>query len=353
MISLSALRAPTWTLLGSALRTFRTLWTQHFCSRVAGKTSRSARHSPSAPSPTITTGARMPRRPRSRSSSAQSSVDSRVLSATATSSLRPSARTPTITRQHSRPWAPRRMLKCMGRAGARCRRFGRSVSPARAAEPDVRVATHTALREPISAGPLGDRSLLLGPRCEDPACPVAVAADHHRARVDQRDLPVGRPPPWKVAPPQPLPGRTGVLVTQPADHPPPDEGAQVVEGRLGHPVLEVAGPSSQHLVELVQQDGERLVSALPGERPELRLDRCQRLLGRVGIDIALTRASLLVPLDAEPEKIEALVDMGDPRFRLRQAKAHRGKLRCDLLTQRLGMGTAASHQHDEIVRVAA
>src|SRR6266545_2793174 len=80
-------------------------------SRVAGKTSRSARHSPSAPSPTITTGARMPRRRRSRSSSAQSSVDSLVPSATATSSLRPSARTPTITRQHSRPWSPRRMLK--------------------------------------------------------------------------------------------------------------------------------------------------------------------------------------------------------------------------------------------------
>src|SRR6266571_6760926 len=78
----------------------------------AGKTSRSARHSPSAPSPTITTGAPIPRRRRSRSSSAQSSVDSRVPSATATSSLRPSARTPTITRQHSRPCSPRRMLKC-------------------------------------------------------------------------------------------------------------------------------------------------------------------------------------------------------------------------------------------------
>jgi hypothetical protein len=117
-------------------------------------------------------------------------------------------------------------------------------------------------------------------------------------------------------------------------------------------VLEVAGPSSQHLVELVQQDGEWLVSVLPGERPELRLDRCQRLLGRVGVDVALARASLWVPLDPEPEKVEALVDVDDPRFRLRQAKAHRGKLRCDLLTQRLGMGTAAGHQHDEIVGVA-
>jgi hypothetical protein len=103
MISFNALRAPAWTLLGSSLRTFLTLWTQHFCSRVAGKTSHSDRHSPSAPSPTITTGARMPWRPRSRSSSAQSSVDSLVPSATATSSLVPPARTPTITRQHSRP----------------------------------------------------------------------------------------------------------------------------------------------------------------------------------------------------------------------------------------------------------
>src|SRR6266705_1330797 len=111
-ISFSARRAPAWTLFGSAFRIFLTLWTQHLCSLVCGKTSRSARHSPSAPSPTITTGAPIPRRRRSRSSSAQSSVDSRVPSATATSSLRPSARTPTITRQHSRPCSPRRMLKC-------------------------------------------------------------------------------------------------------------------------------------------------------------------------------------------------------------------------------------------------
>ena len=89
-----------------------TLWTQQRCSRVAGNTSRSAAHSPSAPSPTMTTGARMPRRRKSRSSSAQSSPDSRCPSATATSSLVPSARTPTITRQHRRP-SSKRMLKWM------------------------------------------------------------------------------------------------------------------------------------------------------------------------------------------------------------------------------------------------
>src|SRR6266516_6347134 len=58
-ICASACLAPAWTLFGNAFKTFVTLWTQHRWVRVSGKTSRSAFHSPSAPSPTITTGAPM------------------------------------------------------------------------------------------------------------------------------------------------------------------------------------------------------------------------------------------------------------------------------------------------------
>jgi len=61
-----------------------------------------AAQNPSAPSPTVSTGARIPRRLQSRSRSAHDSVDSRWPSATATSSFLPSARTPTMTRVHSR-----------------------------------------------------------------------------------------------------------------------------------------------------------------------------------------------------------------------------------------------------------
>jgi hypothetical protein len=54
-----------------------TLCTQHRWARVAGNTSRNAPQNPKAPSPTARTGARIPRRLRSRSRSAHDSVDSR------------------------------------------------------------------------------------------------------------------------------------------------------------------------------------------------------------------------------------------------------------------------------------
>jgi hypothetical protein len=79
------------------LRTLAILWNQQRCSRVAGKTSRSAAQNPSAPSPMASTGAAMPRRLQSRSRSAHDSEDSRCPSVSATSSLVPSARTPIIT----------------------------------------------------------------------------------------------------------------------------------------------------------------------------------------------------------------------------------------------------------------
>src|SRR4030095_12398220 len=74
-ISASARRAPACTALGKAASTLAVLWTQSRWWRVAGNTSRKAAHNPSPPSPTATTGARMPRRRRSRGSSAHDSVD--------------------------------------------------------------------------------------------------------------------------------------------------------------------------------------------------------------------------------------------------------------------------------------
>jgi hypothetical protein len=74
---------------------------QQRCSLVSGKTSRIAFQNPSAPSPTASTGAVMPRRLQSRSRSAHDSLDSRNPSDKATSSFVPSARTPIITSRHN------------------------------------------------------------------------------------------------------------------------------------------------------------------------------------------------------------------------------------------------------------
>ena len=100
-ISARAFFAPGCADLGSAPSTLAILWNQQRASLVSGKTSRSAFQNPSAPSPTASTGARMPRRAQSRSRSAHDSADSRYPSARAMSSLRPSARTPIMTSRHS------------------------------------------------------------------------------------------------------------------------------------------------------------------------------------------------------------------------------------------------------------
>jgi hypothetical protein len=56
--------------------------------------------------------------------------------------------------------------------------------------------------------------------------------------------------------------------------------------------------------------------------------------------------------DAKPEQVEAVVDVGDVRFlgRERQAQLLAHELG-RLLLERLGLGLAASYQHDEVVRL--
>jgi hypothetical protein len=78
---------------------------------VSGKTSPRAAQNPSAPSPTASTGARIPRRLASRSRSAHDRLTPGIRSARMISSLRPSARTASRTSRHSRS-SSRRMLTC-------------------------------------------------------------------------------------------------------------------------------------------------------------------------------------------------------------------------------------------------
>src|SRR5687768_5009875 len=60
MAAMAAL-ASGWARLSMASRQFAVLCTQQRCSRVEGKTSRSAPQKPNAPSPTASTGAATPR----------------------------------------------------------------------------------------------------------------------------------------------------------------------------------------------------------------------------------------------------------------------------------------------------
>ena len=75
--SCSAAFTRGWRRFGSLSRMFPSLWNQSRCSRVFGHTSRTAAQKPRAPSPTATTGGRMPRRFRSRSTVFQLSALSR------------------------------------------------------------------------------------------------------------------------------------------------------------------------------------------------------------------------------------------------------------------------------------
>ena len=74
MISRNARFAFAWSRCGSFSRMFASLWHQSRCPRVSGHTSRTAAQKPSAPSPTATTGARMPRRFKSRNSVERSGI---------------------------------------------------------------------------------------------------------------------------------------------------------------------------------------------------------------------------------------------------------------------------------------
>ncbi len=138
---------------------------------------------------------------------------------------------------------------------------------------------------------------------------VAVTADRYLADVEQHPVTIRRSPPEQVPPLEPLPVGVRVFVTKPADHPARRARSRMStsthrDGRLG--------PAPQHRGEPVAQDRERLVRRSFRHRPRLGLDRGERLLEGVGVDEGLVGASLPVRLDAEPEKVEPLVDVADP-----------------------------------------
>src|SRR5919201_781880 len=143
-----------------------------------------------------------------------------------------------------------------------------------------------------------------------------------------------------------------MLAANPQTPPPPQEGGQIIEGRLGHPVPEVVGPPPHYRPQPIEQGGERTVGSLPGGFPHLRLYRSERGLGREGVHSQPICSSLQGPPNAEPQKVEAPVNVDDPRLLGRQAQAHREECRRGLLLHLLGLLPGTSYQNDKVVRVA-
>lgn len=112
-------------------------------------------------------------------------------------------------------------------------------------------------------------------------------------------------------------------------------------------MLEVPGPTPQQHVELPEHVAEGLVRALLCNRLDLPARRRHRLARREGVDERLRCSWLAVPLDAEPEELEAFIDVDDGGLLLRQTQPHRGKHVRGLLAYRLCVLTRSRHQHDE------
>jgi group II intron reverse transcriptase/maturase len=154
----------------------------------------------------------------------------------------------------------------LGRAGARCRRYRRSVSPTR---PPNRTCPFLSIR--LSTGhPLADRDAALGngglrrgggPSCAggrrpwrgDPVAAIAISGDRNLGGPREPRAFAAGP----VAPPAPspdlFPGQSRVLLTQPANHSPPQVVAEIREAALRRVMTVVVGPTPQDWVERVDQ----------------------------------------------------------------------------------------------------
>src|SRR5436305_484912 len=163
----------------------------------------------------------------------------------------------------------------------------------------------------------GGRLCRMGPRGGDLAPSVEVAFDGHRSGLEQVH-PVRASPPQElraVAFHDPSLGLIGMLLPQPYPDPPPQVVLQVKERGFGRPIPKIDDPSPGYLSQPPKEEGRGLVRRLfRGDFLHLPPDRCRSLLGRVGVDQSPLASPLTVPLDAEPEEVESLVDVSDLRF---------------------------------------
>src|SRR6266545_3052166 len=160
-----------------------------------------------------------------------------------------------------------------------------------------------------------------GPGLGDVRSAVSVSGGADLLRVEQFPVLAGWPPATAaVAAAQFLPGGPAVFTAYPSPYRGPQIVAQVGKGHRGHAGSEVGAPAAYRVVEPADQVIQRLVHLdLPAQRLHLAHHRFQRLLRRVGVDVVPVGALLTVTLDAPPEEVHPLVDVGDQGLRLRQA----------------------------------
>ena len=251
-----------------------------------------------------------------------------------------------------------------GRAGARCRRYRRSVSPTR---PPNRTCPSPGIR--LSAGrAVADRGAGLGnggfrpggglvcsggrPRRGDSVSAIAVSGHRDLGGPGEPRAFGAGPLDPPVPSPDLFPGQLRVLHAQPSHDSPPQVVAEVREAALARSVAIVVGPSAQDGVEGVDQLIEREVRRVAfGQRLDAVHDRAQRSFTREAIGDVLVGPPGS-PLDAEPEQVKAVVYVGDVRFLGRERQSH---LLCHelgrLLFDRVGLGFGAAHHHHEVIRL--
>jgi group II intron reverse transcriptase/maturase len=259
-----------------------------------------------------------------------------------------------------------RKPETQGRAGARCRRYRRSVSPTRPPNRtcpflSIRLSTGRAMTDLVvesgngCSGSSGGSSCAGGrPRRGDAVSAILVS--RHRdlgGPCEPRAFTAG-----PVAPPAPspelFPGQSRVLLAQPADHSPPQVVAEIREAALRRVMTVVVGPTPQDWVERVDQLIQREVRrAAACQHLDAVHDLAERSLAWERVGDVLASGPPGSPLDAEPEQVKAVVDVGDRCLLGRERQAHLlphelGRL----LLDRVGLGFGAADQHHEVVRKA-
>lgn len=192
-------------------------------------------------------------------------------------------------------------MRWLSRTGARCQPFVLVRFPGPLAEPDVQLPPHPALHEAV--GLCGRDRVPSIPWRRDLRSPVAVTGDRDRSGVEEVDAVLAElPSVMEVAPAQGVPTGSSVLSADPSNDPAPRVVVEVVEGRLGHAVPEVGGPTSKRQVELAEEIGKWPVCALFRDRLHFGHDRGQRLLRWPRVDDLLFDPGLVLRWTRKPRK---------------------------------------------------
>ena len=139
-------------------------------------------------------------------------------------------------------------------------------------------------------------------------------------------------------------------------HPPGDPGSRISfelrKEPLGDGVLEVVAPPSQASIDgLDDMPGRSQRDALVGEPAHLSPDCLLGRRGGMGVRVSLLRSSLLPPLDAEAEEVDALVQMSDLGLPLGEPKSERSQHIPGPLKKRFRVLAGSGNQSDPVVGV--